>query len=114
MIIVNENMQIMNKEDTCRHHCIIRFFGLEPGYVVGKGNYTAVPIDRIRLTHSWVRYKKYRELYEENFVVQLGGLTNHWVSYACDDAGQTRENEAQITIPVLRKILDFINEQYIE
>jgi lysophospholipase len=79
----------------------IWLFGWEPRYVVGKGNYKDVPFDRNRLTHSRVRYKKYRELYEENPMVQLGGPTNHWVSSACDGAREARKNAAQITTPVL-------------
>ena len=79
----------------------IWLFGWEPRYVVGKGNYIAVPFDKNRLTHSRVRYKTYRELYEKNSTVQLGGPTTHWVACACDGAREARENADKIIIPVL-------------
>jgi len=79
----------------------IWLFGWEPRYVVGKGGYANLPFERNRLTHSEVRYKIFREEYEEHPAIKLGGPTTHWVSCACESSRQAREDAAQITIPVL-------------
>lgn len=79
----------------------IWLFGWEPRYVVSTGDYTDLPFDRNRLTHSELRYNLFRKEYERHPRVKTGGPTTHWVSSACEAARQARQNAAQITIPVL-------------
>jgi lysophospholipase len=79
----------------------IWLLGWEPRYVVGKGDYTNLPFEKNRLTHSEIRYTILRGEYEDHPVVKLGGPTTHWVSRACEASREARKDAAQITIPVL-------------
>ena len=79
----------------------IWLFGIEPRYVVGGKDYNNTPFKDNKLTHSEIRYERFRNIYEVNEEVKMGGPTSHWVAYACDAAKDARENAAKVTIPVL-------------
>ncbi len=79
----------------------IGIFGIEPRYVLKKGDYKNTPFADSELTHSEIRYRRFRKAYDENAQVKIGGPTSHWVAYACDAAKDARENAAKVTIPVL-------------
>ncbi|MDM8563296.1 alpha/beta fold hydrolase [Candidatus Marithioploca araucensis] len=84
-------------------------FGWEPRYVVGieEAGYRNIPFQNEEgekeheLTHSQIRYKIFRDLYEANPTVKLGKPTIHWVAYACNAAKEARNNADKIVIPVL-------------
>ncbi|RKZ57543.1 MAG: lysophospholipase [Candidatus Parabeggiatoa sp. nov. 3] len=84
-------------------------FGWEPRYIVSLKDegYHNIPFQNEKgekeheLTHSQIRYKIFRDLYEANPTVKLGKPTSHWVAYACDAAKEARNNADKIVIPVL-------------
>jgi len=59
-----------------------KVLGRESGYFINQGDYKAKPFDENELTHSTVRYKSFIELYQSTPHIQLGGVTNHWLSEA--------------------------------
>ncbi len=87
----------------------IWLFGWEPRYVASlkDSGYHNLPFQNEKgdheheLTHSPIRYKIFRDLYEANPTVKLGKPTSHWAAYACDAAQEARNNALKVIIPVL-------------
>lgn len=70
-------------------------------YAPGQANYQDVPFKDNVLTHSEVRYQVFRDLYEQQPQLQLGGASVHWLKQALL-AGDNAINQAgRITIPLL-------------
>ena len=65
----------------------------ESGYFFGQTPYIAFPYSLNKLTHSKVRYALFRELYDEEQEIQLGGVTTEWLR-AAHEAMNTIEDSA--------------------
>lgn len=74
--------------------------GSEPGYVIGGGDYHAVPFEDNELTHSVERYQAFRTLYQAKPELQLGGPTNRWLLEAMGAAKQCIMEADTVAIPV--------------
>ncbi|WP_414829543.1 alpha/beta fold hydrolase [Alteromonas sp. H39] len=73
----------------------------ESGYFFGQTPYVAYPYAINTLTHSEVRYRLFRELYDEDKRIQLGGVTTEWLR-AAQEAMDTIEQQAgELTLPIL-------------
>jgi len=51
-----------------------------PWYFFGQKDYFAKSFSDNKLTHSIQRYHYFVDLYEKNKVIQLGGVTTHWLA----------------------------------
>jgi lysophospholipase len=65
-----------------------------PRYVPGQGPYQANDFDSNHLTHSAVRYRLFRELYQQHPKYQLGGVSWHWLATALGVCRQLRHSAA--------------------
>jgi lysophospholipase len=73
----------------------------DSGYFFGQTPYIAFPYSLNKLTHSKTRYALFRELYDEEQEIQLGGVTTEWLK-AAHEAMHTIESSARaITTPTL-------------
>ncbi|WDT86537.1 alpha/beta fold hydrolase [Alteromonas sp. 009811495] len=73
----------------------------DSGYFFGQTPYIAFPYSLNKLTHSKTRYSLFRELYDEEQEIQLGGVTTEWLK-AAHEAMNTIESSARaITTPTL-------------
>lgn len=73
----------------------------DSGYFFGQTPYIAFPYSLNKLTHSKTRYTLFRELYDEEQEIQLGGVTTEWLK-AAHEAMNTIESSAKgITTPSL-------------
>jgi len=52
-------------------------------------------------TSSEVRFQEFRDVYENNPPIRLGGATRHWVAESCRASDQLIANAGKIRIPVL-------------
>lgn len=73
----------------------------ESGYFFGQTPYVAYPYAINTLTHSEIRYRLFRELYDEDKRIQLGGVTTEWLR-AAQEAMDTIEQQAgELSMPIL-------------
>lgn len=56
--------------------------GKTTGYFFGQGDYQNIHFSDNQLTHSELRYRLFREEYESQPQVKLGGVTYHWLQAA--------------------------------
>ncbi len=73
----------------------------DSGYFFGQTPYVAYPYAINTLTHSEVRYRLFRELYDEDKRIQLGGVTTEWLRAAQDAMDSIEQQAAHVTLPVL-------------
>lgn len=71
-----------------------------PRYVPGQGPYQAIDFDSNHLTHSAVRYRLFRELYQQYPAYQLGGVSWHWLATALGVCRQLTQSAAP-NLPML-------------
>ena len=57
-----------------------RLFGTSPWYFFGQNDYTPTNFEDNKLTHSPERYQEFLDLYQRTEIIQLGGVTAHWLS----------------------------------
>ncbi|QJR80533.1 alpha/beta fold hydrolase [Alteromonas pelagimontana] len=74
---------------------------LPAAYFFRQKGYHAVAFDDNRLTHSNIRYQLFRELYEQQPELQLGGVTTQWLYAAYLAIAAIEKRAADITLPVL-------------
>jgi lysophospholipase len=73
---------------------VLRLSGQSVGYFFGQKDYEDNDFTGNERTHSPSRYKVFRDEYNNNPQVQLGGVTGHWLSMA-EQAMTNIENCAQ-------------------
>ncbi|MDC0611229.1 alpha/beta fold hydrolase [Vibrio sp.] len=73
----------------------------KPQYVTGYGDYFYKPFENNPLTHSEIRYRWYRELYEANEELKLGGPSYRWVWQSMMAVKQCYLMSRHITLPIL-------------
>lgn len=71
------------------------------GYFPGQRGYHAYPFPVNTLTHSKVRYQLFRDLYETQPELQLGGVTTAWLRAALIAMNTIENNTSKLTLPVL-------------
>ncbi len=73
----------------------------DSGYFFGQTGYVSLPFALNKLTHSQSRYRLFRALYDEEKVLQLGGVTTEWLSAAKYAMDLIRDNAQHISSPML-------------
>ena len=81
--------------------CIDRLKNRDSGYFFGQTPYLAFPYSLNKLTHSKVRYRLFRQLYDEEPQIQLGGVTTQWLLAAHIAMHKIEDNAHKITTPSL-------------
>lgn len=74
---------------------------LESGYFFGQTPYIAFPYALNKLTHSETRYRLFRDLYDRERQIQLGGVTTEWLAAAIRAMDTIEQRAGEITTPVL-------------
>lgn len=83
------------------HIGVNRLISQSPWYFLGQGNYQSVAFADNVLTHSKARYELFRQEYQNQPDVQLGGVTNSWLCAALDAMQNIYQNAKKISIPIL-------------
>ncbi|WP_417664485.1 alpha/beta fold hydrolase [Pseudidiomarina donghaiensis] len=73
----------------------------KPWYFIGMEDYRYVPFDENELTHSEARYQMFRDAYESNPDIQLGGPTFNWIAQAFAAIRAAHQQAERIDVPVL-------------
>ena len=73
----------------------------ESGYFFGQTPYIAFPYALNKLTHSRTRYSLFRELYDEEQDIQLGGVTTEWLKAAHEAMHYIEQSAGAITTNTL-------------
>ena len=73
----------------------------QSGYFFGQTPYIAFPYSLNKLTHSKVRYRLFRQLYDDKQQIQLGGVTTEWLAAAHKAMAKIEDNANKITTPTL-------------
>lgn len=73
----------------------------KPWYFIGMTDYVHVPFVENELTHSETRYQMFRDAYEENPEVKLGGPTFNWLAQAFGAIRAAHQQADRIEVPVL-------------
>lgn len=73
----------------------------QSGYFFGQTPYVAFPYTLNKLTHSKTRYEIFRQLYDEERQIQLGGVTSEWLHAAQVAMNRIEACAPQITTPTL-------------
>ena len=73
----------------------------KPWYFIGMEDYRHVPFDENELTHSEARYQMFRDAYESNPDIQLGGPTFNWIAQAFAAIRAAHQQADRIAVPVL-------------
>ncbi|MDF2178696.1 alpha/beta fold hydrolase [Aliiglaciecola sp. CAU 1673] len=72
-----------------------------PWYFIGQADYMALPFALNQLTHSPVRYKIFREEYDKEPKLKLGGVTFQWLSAAIKAMDKIEQQAHRLKVPVL-------------
>lgn len=73
----------------------------QPHYAPGYQDYQPIPFEENRLTHSQIRYRWFRALYQQQPQLQLGGPTTRWVWQSLLASKQCIQLTRQVKIPFL-------------
>lgn len=77
------------------------FRGAKRDYFLGQDNYDVKAFDDNDLTHSPSRYDIFREEYELNPSIKLGGVTHQWLKAALKAIDFIEANAGNIKVPTL-------------
>ncbi|MCP4986807.1 MAG: alpha/beta fold hydrolase [Colwellia sp.] len=72
-----------------------------PWYFWGQGNYRLTVFSKNNLSHCAQRYKHFTDLYEENKMIQLGGVTSQWLAQSITAQKEIFAKIPKITTPTL-------------
>ena len=73
----------------------------KPTYFWGQGDYTPEAFEHNKLTHSAARYKLFRQEYDAQPQVKLGGVTNIWLEAALLAMDEIADQAGNLNTPVL-------------
>ncbi len=77
-------------------------FGAGKKYAVGQGDYNInFPFEKNNLTHSPERYKMSVDIYREQPLTQVGGVSNRWVLESLKFTKKLRRKASKFTIPMV-------------
>jgi lysophospholipase len=72
-----------------------------PWYFLGQKGYSPVNFTKNNLTHSSQRYQLFVNLYKNNKVIQLGGVTTHWLAQSIAAQKIIFAKISQLETPIL-------------
>ena len=70
-------------------------------YFLGQQDYLEIEFDKNRLTSSQVRYQLFRDLYQQQQELQVGGVSTQWLIQALAAIEKLPEQLSKIKIPIL-------------
>lgn len=73
----------------------------ESPYFLGHSDYKKVPFLINTLTHSKARYEYFRETYEQEPTLQLGGITYGWITSSINGLDHAYDELDKVSIPLL-------------
>ena len=73
----------------------------EPPYGPGQGSYESHPFTDNGLSHSEARYQAFRQVYEQQPQIKLGGVTAHWIREGIAAGDDAIAEAATIRTPLL-------------
>lgn len=77
------------------------WFSDEANYFIGQTGFTQTPFAENELSQSAMRYQTFLDIYRENEVIQLGGVTTHWLNEAIKANKQIFANLDKLNSPIL-------------
>lgn len=80
---------------------VSNWFGSEPRYFMGQGDYQAETFANNKLTHSQPRYQIFIDEYEGQPEVKLGGITTQWLKAALAAMDSVKLQAGLFPIPML-------------
>ncbi|UJF17296.1 alpha/beta fold hydrolase [Vibrio sp. SS-MA-C1-2] len=80
---------------------LMEYFSRTPNYALGTHQYKNEPFDGNVLTQSKVRYKLFREIYNKNEHLRLGGPTIRWINESIRAGEKCIKNAHKIKTPIL-------------
>lgn len=80
---------------------LVSLVSTNPNYLTKNREYRAKPFELNPLTSSKVRYKWFRDLYEEMPQIKIGGPSARWVWQALSGAAACIKNAQKLVIPTL-------------
>lgn len=98
---------LINTGQTLNH-----WFASRPWYFIGQGDYLAVPFALNMLTNSKSRYQFFRQEYEQEPKLQLGGVTFDWLDASITAMNRIAEQANQIESQIL--VLQAGNDMVVE
>ncbi len=81
--------------------CLVSLISIKPDYLTKNREYRAKPFKLNPLTSSKVRYKWFRDLYEDMPQLKIGGPSAHWIWQALSGAAACIKNAKKLVIPTL-------------
>lgn len=72
-----------------------------PWYFIGQSDYLALPFALNQLTHSPLRYRLFREEYEKQPTLKLGGVTFQWLAAALKAMTHIEQQAHRLDTPLL-------------
>lgn len=72
-----------------------------PCYFFGQKNYHSTPFSENKLSHCKHRYQDFVDLYDNNELIQLGGVTTHWLAQSIIAQKEIFAKIAQLKTPIL-------------
>ncbi|AAZ25471.1 alpha/beta fold hydrolase [Colwellia psychrerythraea] len=72
-----------------------------PWYFLGQKDYSPVNFTDNKLTHSIPRYQYFVDLYKKNKIIQLGGVTTHWLAQSIAAQKELFSKIVQLKTPIL-------------
>jgi lysophospholipase len=73
----------------------------DASYFIGQQDYVNKPFASNPLTQSEIRYAIFRQEYEDNPQIKLGGVTGHWLKAAAQAMNKVEKRAPQFPIPAL-------------
>ncbi|CAM3969952.1 Phospholipase YtpA [Vibrio aerogenes CECT 7868] len=80
---------------------LVRYLARRSGYAPGYADYENKPFENNPLTHSRVRYQWFRNLYEQNPEIQIGGPSSQWIWQTLIALEQCHQQIHKINLPTL-------------
>ena len=72
----------------------------ESAYFIGGKDYETKPFEGNELTHSQARYQYFRDIYNDNPKLQLGGITFAWLNASIAALEQAYKDLDKVVIPI--------------
>jgi len=76
-------------------------FSKTPWYFWGQSDYSPTLFENNKLSHSAQRYQCFKDLYQQNNKIQLGGVTSHWLAQSITAQKEIFSKLDRLKVPIL-------------
>lgn len=77
------------------------WFDTQAGYAFGQGDYERADFEDNQLSHSEIRYQHYKDIYDQQPLLQIGGPSNRWLKNSISAMNTIYERVQQQKTPLL-------------